>query len=39
MVFASVQLGNVMGVINRNVTERYRARRRRVGGASAFFGG
>lgn len=38
MLFASVQLGNVMGVINRNVTERYWTRRLWVGGALAFFG-
>lgn len=39
MVFASFQLSNVMGVINRNVTERYWARRLRAGGASSFYGG
>jgi len=39
MVFAFLQLGNVMDVINRNVTERYWPRRLRVGGASAFYGG
>ena len=39
MVFTSFQLSNVMGVINRNVAERYWARRLRVGGASPFYGG
>jgi len=39
MVFASFQLSNVMGVINRNVTERYWARSLWVGGASSSYGG